>query len=145
MKKKIYLLLFAFFLGGTMAYITYKKVKLYIPKQEVSSYQAYQVGVYKEYQNAVFKAQEAKGAIIVPQNDTYQVIVAIAKSDRNKAKIEELLHRDNVSYYKKEITLNEEEKEVVEDYEVMMEQATDLDALKLMNQKLLKTLQERVK
>lgn len=145
MKKKIYLFFFAFLLGSTMAYITYKKLKVIPSPSEDSSYFAYQVGIYKEHLNAVAKAEETKGAIIISDKDMYRVVVAITNSNINTSKIEDMLKKEGISYYKKEIVLNEEEKEVVNNYGVMIEQTKDLDSLKLINQKFLQTLQERVK
>ena len=142
MKKKLKLLFLAILLGLGLSYITYKKFEI---SESTIKVLAYQVGVYKEYENALTKAKSLKGSIILKKQDNYQVIAAISKNNSNTKKIEEMLNEENVSFYKKELSLNKDALEPLDYYELAMEQVENKDTLSLLNQKLLEEIQERMK
>ena len=105
----------------------------------------YQLGVYKNYDNALKKAQDAKGAIIISRDDNYQVIGAIASSKESQDKLANLLKNEQLDYYLKELDLNEESKETIDEYELLINKTDDLDVLKKLNEELLKSILERMK
>ena len=141
MKKKFYLIIFAIFLGGVMALITINKFSF---NQKTFIVSIYQLGVYKNYDNALAKARNAKGAIIVNNDDTYQVIGAIASSKTSKDKISLLLKNENLDYYEKEINLDAESKKTIDEYELLINKTDDLEVLKKLNEQLLANISERV-
>ena len=141
MKKKFYLIIFAIFLGGVMAFITINKFSF---NQKTFIVSIYQLGVYKNYDNALAKARNAKGAIIVNNDDTYQVIGAIASSKTSKDKISLLLKNENLDYYEKEINLDAESKKTIDEYELLINKTDDLEVLKKLNEQLLANISERV-
>ena len=104
----------------------------------------YQIGLYKNYQNALSKAQSVKGAIIVNNDYGYQVIAAVAKSANNKEKIEQMLTEDDIQYFAKEVTLPKSANETIDEYEMVIEQTSSPDTLRILNQKLLQALEERL-
>ncbi len=140
MKKKLKIIFLALILGGCFALITLLKFSSF-----KSVPQLYQLGVYKNLDNAEKMADELPGAIILKNEDTYQVIGAIARSQVSKEKIENLLSKENLNYYKKPINLTSDELQMVDDYELMIEKVSDYDTLKLLNEQLLKKLEERMK
>lgn len=140
MKKKLKIIFLALILGGCFALITLLKFSSF-----KSVPQLYQLGVYKNLDNAEKMADELPGAIILKNEDTYQVIGAIARSQVSKEKIESLLSKENINYYKKPINLTSDELQMVDDYELMIEKVSDYDTLKLLNEQLLKKLEERMK
>ena len=140
MKKKLKIIFLALILGGCFALITLLKFSSF-----KSVPQLYQLGVYKNLDNAEKMADELPGAIILKNEDTYKVIGAIARSQVSKEKIESLLSKENINYYKKPINLTSDELQMVDDYELMIEKVSDYDTLKLLNEQLLKKLEERMK
>ena len=82
-----------------MALITIYKFNF---KEKSYSVAIYQLGVYKNYDNALRKAQDSKGAIIISNEDNYQVIGAMAYSKTSKEKLANLLKNEKVDYYIKE-------------------------------------------
>ena len=141
MKKKFYLIILAIFLGGVMALITINKFSF---NQKTFIVSIYQLGVYKNYDNALAKAHNAKGTIIVNNDDTYQVIGAIASSKTSKDKISLLLKNENLDYYEKEINLDAESKKTIDEYELLINKTDDLEVLKKLNEQLLANISERV-
>ncbi len=141
MKKKLYSIFLALLLGGIMAFITIKKFSFASKTYTVS---IYQLGVYKNYDNALSKALNAKGAIIVSKDDTYQVIGAIASSTSSKNKLENLLKEEELNYYEKMITLDEESKKTIDEYELLINKTDDLEVLKKLNEQLLLNISERM-
>lgn len=139
MKKKLILIVFALFLGGIMAFITYQKFKGF-DGEILGDVTLYQLGVYESYENALAKKESFTGSLVVNKDNMYQVIGAIVKSEACAKKIEELLSEENITYYKKKIMLNEEDTKMVENYELLMEKADNADTLELINQELLKAI-----
>ncbi len=142
MKKKLLIILFALFLGGTMALVTLHKFNFKAKTYRVA---IYQLGIFKNYDNALKKAQDAKGAIIISNNENYQVIGAIASSKESQDKLANLLKNEQLDYYLKEIDLNEESKETIDEYELLINKTNDLEVLKKLNEELLKSILERMK
>ena len=142
MKKKLLIMLFALLLGGSMALITLYKLNF---KAKTYPVAIYQLGVYKSYDNALKKAQTAKGAIIISHDDNYQVIGAIASSKESQNKLANLLKNEQLDYYLKELDLNEESKETIDKYELLINKTDDLEVLKKLNEELLKNILERMK
>ncbi len=141
MKKRLLLFICAFVLGGLMAYIT----KVRFQNLENNHFIiAYQLGIYSSYENALKMAKDAKGAIIVNKNNTYQVIGAVANSKASEEKMENLLKQENLTYYPKKISLNSKALKTVEEYELLIRETEDFDALKVLNEQLLKSLEERM-
>ena len=136
------IILTAFILGGIMALITLYKFNF---KAKTYPVAIYQLGVYKSYDNALKKAQDAKGAIIISNDDNYQVIGAIAYSKTSQDKLATLLKSEQLDYYLKELNLNEDSKKTIEEYELLINKTDDLDVLKKLNEDLLKNILERMK
>lgn len=126
-----------------MAFITYQKFSQSNEKL-TSLVTIYQVGIYNQYNNALDKSKQLSGAIIMERNNQYQVIAGVSKSKDASKKIETLLNNQNVDYYKKEQLVTSELISVIDDYELMITKTNKEDTLNLLNQKLLKTLQERM-
>ena len=141
MKKKLLSLFIAIFLGGAMAYITYKKFMSY---ENLTTIDAYQTGIYNNYSNALANAEKLNGSIIINDNNQFLVIAAVAPSTTSKEKIEYLLQNENIDYYQKQLSLKTNLKKDLSYYEQALNQTNDLDTLKQLNQKLLEKLQERI-
>ena len=138
MKKKLISILLAFILGGTMAIITYYKINL---KSKNNAY-IYQLGIYKDYNNALNKANLSNGALIAKKDDMYQVIGAISLNE--EAKAEKVLDEKQLDYYKKEVKLDDNLIKTISEYELLIDKTEDLDLLTKLNNDLLKELQERI-
>ena len=125
-----------------MALITIYKFNF---KEKSYSVAIYQLGVYKNYDNALRKAQDSKGAIIISNEDNYQVIGAMAYSKTSKEKLANLLKNEKVDYYIKELSINEDAKNQILEYELLINKTDDLEVLKKLNEDLLKSITERMK
>lgn len=141
MKKKVYTIILAILLGSIMAFITVNKYSFIKKSYPVS---IYQLGVYKDYDNALTKAKSAKGAIIVSKDETYQVIGAVAISNTSKSKLAELLKNNDLEYYEKEINLDEEAKKTIDEYELLINKTDDIEVLTKLNEQLLLNISERM-
>ena len=65
-----------------------------------------QLGVFKNYANALEKKESVKGSMIYQNKELYYVLAGLSKEETGLYKIEKYLQTDNISYYKKQMPIS---------------------------------------
>ena len=110
MKKYLKILGVAIIFGGLLAYLFYydinKEVRAISKKEEVVT--LFQVGVFKDYNNATFFSKTFPSSLIYKDNNYYRVIIAISYHEETKLKLESIYQNSEIEYYEKEIRINKD-------------------------------------
>ena len=145
--KKIFLtILISILVGGSFAFIIYKnvdqEVKLAINEEDIVTF--FQVGVFKNEENANSFMQNFNSSIIIKDKDYYRVIIAILKDEEAILKEKAYFDSLGISYYlKKETVSNLDFTTKLQEYEQMLINASN-ETYNKINQDILK-LYEGVK
>ena len=100
--KRIKIAVIVFLIGSIIAFVTYQN-------DEKSTYTrtiAFQLGVFKDENNAI-RLKERLGGIVIKDADVYRVYYAILHDKDNIKFIENNLKEKEVSYYIRNVNLNE--------------------------------------
>ncbi len=140
MKKFLAIFIVSVLVGSVFAFVLFKKSDHNI--EEVvniqNSYTAFQLGVYKNLDNAKNKSSQFKGSIIYYDKDFYRVYFSILKSNSGISKMDDYLKSQNINYYKKEININDEKFiDLVNNYEKVLINTADEEVFLTTNQKIL--------
>ncbi len=108
LKKFIYFILISVLIGSVFAFALFKrsdkKIEDVINIQ--NSYTAFQLGVYKNKNNALNKKNKFKGSIIVNDDDFYRVYFSILNDSNAILKMNNYLKDQQINFYKKEIEIS---------------------------------------
>ncbi len=135
MKKKILIILMAIAVGAVLALPTLSMASKDSSKKE--NMFVLQLGIFKNYDNAFEKKQSVKGSIIYQNNDVYYVLAGVSKEETGLYKIEEYLKKENISYYKKQMTICYDADNLVK-YNLLLQKTSDVETIKTLNEKVLK-------
>lgn len=140
MKSYFKIGLIAVFIGGIIAFLFYKdinnKVKALVKKDETIS--LFQIGVFKDKENANKFSEENKPSIIYNDDNYYRVIMAVSYSNEAKIKMESYLKSKNIDYYIKEINVNKDFIETLKNYETVLLKSNNDEVLNNINNNVLK-------
>lgn len=136
MKKSLMTVLLALLIGGGLAYYFLSDIRNDI-KNETSKANAFQVGVFSKYENAIKKADETNG-IVVNDNDLYRVYVAITTNSETTNKLSIYYNEQGINYYLKEININSSLSKKISEYESNLNKENYTN----INQEILKEYQE---
>ena len=135
MKKKILIILIAIVVGAVLALPTLSMSSKDSSKKE--NMFVLQLGIFKNYDNAFEKKQSVKGSIIYQNKDVYYVLAGVSKEETGLYKIEEYLKKENISYYKKQMTICYDADNLVK-YNLLLQKTNDEETIKTLNEKVLK-------
>ena len=135
MKKKILIILMAIAVGAVLALPTLSMASKDSSKKE--NMFVLQLGIFKNYDNAFEKKQSVKGSIIYQNKDVYYVLAGVSKEETGLYKIEEYLKKENISYYKKQMTICYDADNLVK-YNLLLQKTSDVETIKTLNEKVLK-------
>ena len=135
MKKKILIILMAIAVGAILALPTLSMASKESSKKE--NMFVLQLGIFKNYDNAFEKKQSVKGSIIYQNKDAYYVLAGVSKEEKGLYKIEEYLKKENISYYKKQMTICYDA-DNLEKYNLLLQKTSDVETIKTLNEKVLK-------
>ncbi len=138
MKQKFLACLLAIVVGFILSIpiFIFKPVK----NNEELSFQVLQVGVYSNLENASIEKNKFEDAIIYEDNGFYRVLVGASTSKENMEKIKKVLEEQNISYYQKELKIVTENKNVISNYNLLLEKAEEKETILLLNQKILENM-----
>lgn len=109
MKKLLITLFIAISSGGVFAYVIYKnmnkEIEMVINNANVISF--FQVGVFKNVDNASKYMQNFSSSIIIKDNDYYRVIIAILQNEEAITKLKEYFSSQNINYYLKKESISD--------------------------------------
>ena len=97
---------------------------------------AFQVGVYRNKENAIKAAQDNKG-IVVLDNDLYRVYIALLKDEGLIDRLKSYYDTKNVNYYLKAINISNKTSSILDNYEIILKK-TDADNYEAIIENMLK-------
>lgn len=142
MKAYVKIFISAIFIGGIFAYFFYKDIKndviaITTKKNEIS---LFQVGVFKNLDNAKNFQSNFENSIIYEDNELYRVIIGLSYHEENKIKLESLFIEKGITYYLKTIKVNEKLIEELENYEVVIIKSNKEEVMESINKNMLNLL-----
>lgn len=122
MKKTILAILLATIIGFTFGFFFLKKLNTETIT-EVSNIKsqvyAFQIGVYKNKDNAIREANNNKGIVIL-DNDIYRVYVALLKDQVLINNLKSYYDSIGVNYYLKAINVSSKTDNIIDNYETLL-------------------------
>ena len=109
MKPYIKVLIAAVIIGVFTAFFFYNDIKnevIAITNND-SEISLFQVGVFKVYDNAINFSESFENSLIYEDNGLYRVIIGASYHNEAKIKLEQYFTNQNITYYIKEIKVNE--------------------------------------
>ncbi len=136
--KKIFkMVFFSSLIGFILGFITYKNYSKQVDmvfSSDNTSY-AFQIGVYNTSESANQKASENNG-IVIQDNDFYRVYIAIATSNLLKEELSSYYDNQDISYYIKDITIDNNLKNKLIPYESLLSSVSAKDYSLIINKML---------
>ena len=147
MKKILITIIGALSIGGIFAIVIYKNidrdVKMAIKTEDTITF--FQVGVFKQEENALNFMKKYNSAIIIKDNDYFRVIIAILTNDEAIIKEKAFFDSLGIEYYlKKENVNNEEFIKKLKEYEQLLIYSSD-ETYNTINKKILKLYESGTK
>lgn len=122
MKKTIISIFLAMIVGFTFGFFFLKKFNTETIT-EVSNIKsqvyAFQIGVYKNKDNALNAANTNKGIVIL-DNDIYRVYIAILKDETLIANLKDYYDSLGINYYLKAINVSSKTNNIIDNYESLL-------------------------
>ena len=98
----------------------------------ITSYKAFQVGVYTTEELANTYKSKYKNAIVIKDNELYRVYVAILRKENNIENMSNYLNKNNIDYYIKEINISDKNlKNTINEYESIMNNNSEIVFLEI--------------
>lgn len=138
MKKMLTTIISAIIVGSCLGIFFFKKFDSNIDvfaKNDNKVY-AIQVGVYKNYANAL-KNRDTYDGIVVKDNDLWRVYIDIIKREDILKIMEEIYQENNIGYYVKVVDVNDTFINILNDYE-LLRLKSDKDNQYILKEKILK-------
>ncbi len=126
--KKFIPYLLSLILGAFFGYLLFQDADFNIKDVFANTLtaKAFQLGVFNNLEGAEDLKKNYEGSVIMQDEDVYRVYYSILTNDKVIDKMEKYLTNQNISYYIKIITINDESLiKAISDYESTMEKGTD--------------------
>lgn len=126
--KKFIPYLLSLILGAFFGYLLFQDADFNIKDVFANTLtaKAFQLGVFNNLEGAEDLKKNYEGSIVMQDEDVYRVYYSILTNDKVIDKMEKYLTNQNISYYIKIITINDESLiKAISDYESTMEKGTD--------------------
>ena len=106
--KKFIPYLFSLIVGAVFGFLLFnsKEVSLDVFKEEINAI-GFQIGVFNDLDLAKEYVKKYDTSIIMQDDDVYRVYISILTNDKTIKKMEEYLNNQKISFYKKEIIVND--------------------------------------
>lgn len=122
MKKFLSIIIFALLVGTILAFFFYKdineEVKAIAKKEELVT--LFQVGVFKDKDNASKFANTFTSSCIYEDNTYYRVIIGISYHEEAKLKLENIFLNEGIEYYLKETRVSKDLIVKLNNYETIL-------------------------
>ena len=136
MKKYLKILGVAIIFGGLLAYLFYYDINKEV--RAISKVVTlFQVGVFKDYNNATFFSKTFPSSLIYKDNNYYRVIIAISYHEETKLKLESIYQNSEIEYYEKEIRINKDFIEKISNYESIILKSNKEEVINNVNNSIL--------
>jgi len=140
MKKIFISILLALSIGFIFGFFFLKKFNINnnVVNESLSSVYAFQLGVYKNYNNAL-NVSNLNNGIIVNDNATYYVYSAILNDAEIIDNLKKLYDNEGINYYVKELKVSNTSLEIINNYEILL-RSSNTDKYSLILKELMKEL-----
>lgn len=122
MKRFLSIIIFALLVGTILAFFFYKdineEVKAIAKKEELVT--LFQVGVFKDKDNASKFANAFTSSYIYEDNTYYRVIIGISYHKEVRLKLEDIFLNEGIEYYLKEVRVNKDLIVKLNNYETIL-------------------------
>ena len=98
--------------------------------------------MYSSYDNALEAKERVENAIIYEDNGLYRVLVGASTTDAGLEKIETIMAKKGISYYKKDLVVKESDQDLLLKYNMMLEKANEEETILLLNARILEKMVE---
>ncbi len=141
-KKKLIFILLALAIGATLAFFTLFYLKPdEIVKQKLQL-KVLQIGVYSSYENALDAKEKLENAVIYEDQGFYRVLVGASTSDEGLEKVEEIMKKKGLNYYKKDLWIEKNNQDLFKKYNMMLEKTEEEEVILLLNSRILEKMVE---
>lgn len=141
MKKAI--VLFLAIITGAILSMTVLKMSVYNANQdEIISVYVLQLGKYKERENALKKQAEVENSVVVEDKGAYLVLAGASFSLENLKKVEDILDKRDIHYYKKKVLIQTRDVNDLKKYNLLLDKAREEETIVFLNQKILESVRE---
>lgn len=139
MKKTLMMIMLAVIVGFSFGYLFLRKFNNEVIT-EVSSIKsqcyAFQIGVYRNKENALKAANDSRGIVIL-DNDFYRVYIALLKDENLIESLKSYYDTKNVNYYLKAIYISDKTSSILDNYEIILKR-TSIDNYEAIIENMLK-------
>ncbi len=139
MKKTLMMIILAVIVGFSFGYLFLRKFNNEVIT-EVSSIKsqcyAFQIGVYRNKENALKTANDSRGIVIL-DNDFYRVYIALLKDENLIESLKSYYDTKNVNYYLKAIDISDKTSSILDNYEIILKR-TSIDNYEAIIENMLK-------
>ena len=139
MKKTLMMIILAVIVGFSFGYLFLRKFNNEVIT-EVSSIKsqcyAFQIGVYRNKENALKAANDSRGIVIL-DNDFYRVYIALLKDENLIESLKSYYDTKNVNYYLKAIDISDKTSSILDNYEIILKR-TSIDNYEAIIENMLK-------
>ncbi len=139
MKSYGKLIIGAIVIGAFFAYLFFKDINKEVMALEKNSQNIYlfQVGVFKNLDNANNYAKNFPSKIIYQTADYYRVVTCLTTMENNKNKLKEYYNVKNIDYYLKKVEGSPEFNQKLEKYEELLSKTTKEEVINNLCQSML--------
>ena len=121
MSKTLKVLLFSILVGTSLAFLFFFNIKEKAEAKDKPFLYAFQVGVFKNSQNASSFALEYPSSILLFDNEYYRVYIGVTKT--NVSLFSSLFDQKGYQYYVKEMEVSQEVEQEIEKYDELWRQS----------------------
>ena len=133
--KKILIVLLAIFSGAILSITTL----IYAQREEKTPLYVLQLGKYSQKENAINKSRGVS-SVILEKDGFYYVLAGLSTDEKLLEKIENLLIKKEIHYYKTQMTVFKSQLKNLKNYEMILENSTEEETIVFLNKKMLESV-----
>ena len=142
MKKKLLFIFLALAVGATLAFFTLFYLEPANDSKETLALKVLQTGVYASYENALDAKEKLENAIVYEDNGLYRVLVGASTTDAGLEKVETIMKKKGINYYKKDLIIEKSDQDLFFKYNMMLEKTNEEEVILLLNTRILEKMVE---
>ena len=142
MKKKLLFITLALTIGATLAFFTLFYLEPANDFKETLTLKVLQTGVYASYENALDAKETLKNAIVYEDNGLYRVLVGASTTESGLEKVEVIMKRKGIHYYKKDLIIEKSDQDLFYKYNMLLEKTNEEEVILLLNTRILEKMVE---
>lgn len=141
-KKKLLFIFLALAVGATLAFFTLFYLEPANDSKETFALKVLQTGVYASYENALDAKEKLENAIVYEDNGLYRVLVGASTTDAGLEKVETIMKKKGINYYKKDLIIEKSDQDLFFKYNMMLEKTNEEEVILLLNTRILEKMVE---